>query len=95
MDITNYKKFSFNSQQNIMVLLLLFRSVTPLFRDQTFGRLLGAYNNTFVWHKLQLKLSLSVLTESVLVYVCFYAPSHRCVAHITITVSGRLSAWLF
>jgi len=31
-----------------MVLLLLFRGVTPLFRDQTFDRRLGAYSYTFV-----------------------------------------------
>ena len=53
----------------LFVLLQLFRSLTPLFRDQTYDRRLGAYNNTFVWHKLQLKPSLLVLAESVLVYV--------------------------
>jgi hypothetical protein len=71
-----------------MVLLLLFHSLTPLFRDQTFGSHLGAYNNTFVRHKLQLKLSWSLQAESLLVYVCLYAPSHCCVVHITVAMSG-------
>jgi len=38
---------------------------------------------------------LSALAESVLVYVCLYAPSHRCVAHITLARAGCPSDWLY